>query len=480
MYRPASASRRSAMSHRSFVAFLLVASFGILFAGCGAEPETPSEVFRFTEDDVARFRQLARDAQQDLTGVQGTGGLVPRLDGFDEEGTDSGGEEDMPVLDLSNVQRYTQVRQGPSATGDNLYRVTNQFLNVRSAPQVTAEMLVRLDGGDMVKLVDFTDAAWAKVRLVDGTEGYVSTRYIAKVVPEHRMAEEKQAFEGMYFVDFGFLNVRGAPDVNSDKIGELPGQMIVRPLHIDDVWARIAFEGGEGYVAAEYLSPFLPRLVVRQEQYTLPILHYRLTQEEMLSAMGSHIDRLKQEGYTIRSFRAFRDLVLAQEERDIRLEPRTVLLAVSDVTPQSLGPVTDALLSNGVVATVFLRTQDLGLSGITDTDVRRLVANNFDVQSATHMGDDLRSLTNAQLELELKQSRQLLEERTGQDVYAVAYPWGGVNDRVIQMAAEAGYLFGLGASPQRTFARDDFLQLPGFLPSASMTGDDVLAFVRGE
>ena len=52
------------------IAFLLIASFGILFAGCGrtnikGPEDVDSEEFTFTEEDVARFRELSDDGDSE-------------------------------------------------------------------------------------------------------------------------------------------------------------------------------------------------------------------------------------------------------------------------------------------------------------------------------------------------------------------------------------------------------------------------------
>jgi peptidoglycan/xylan/chitin deacetylase (PgdA/CDA1 family) len=120
------------------------------------------------------------------------------------------------------------------------------------------------------------------------------------------------------------------------------------------------------------------------------------------------------------------------------------------------------------------------MNGITEKQVLTLLANGHDVQSGAHTGDDLRSLTNAQVELELKQSRKLLEDMTQKEIFAIAYPLGGVNSRVEEKAQEAGYLLGLGAAQDRTFQRSQLLNLPNFALSASSTAEDVLGLVKGE
>jgi len=462
--------RRRHLDTRSTVAFLLVACFGILFVGCGAPPpeKEPAEEFAFTEEDVARFRELVMEGEEGMPVVQ-----EPHLMA-EETGENSG----TPVLDLSQVSSYNAVRSGNS--GEDVYRVTNAFLNMRAEPKVTVEQVDRLVKGDVLTVLGFENAVWAHVRLPNAREGYVSTRYIAKMISEEGLAAEKEKFKGQYFVNFGFLNVRKDADAQSEKIGELQGQTLVKPLSMDAVWARIPFEGKEGYVAVEYLQPFLPNFLVRQQTYHLPVLQYRMDREGMGDVLVKHIGRLKQEGVHILTFRDFKDLLLSQEERDVRLEPKSVVLSVSGISASNIKDVSDILRASGVSATFFIGTNSIGADGITTQHLLTLIANGHDVQSAGHTGDDLRSYTNAQIDLELKQSRKLLEQATGKSVFAIAYPGGGVNDRVENLAAEAGYLLGVGSKPVPSFSRTELLQLPSYQVTSSMSDADVLSIVVGE
>lgn len=469
--RAAARSRRRShiTDSRSTVAFLLIACFGILFAGCGggvSEDKDPAEEFAFTEQDVEKFREL----------VMGDSGsqIVPTPHLVVEGST----EGDVPVLDLSEVAQFNAVRSVASEEG--VYRVTNDFLNMRTSPSVTAEQLARLERGETFTVMKFHDAAWAQVKLPNGREGYLSTRYIAKMTAEDRLPEEKAAFEGQYFVNFGFLNVRKEPDAQSDKIGELPGQAIVKPLSMDKVWARVPFEGKEGYIAVQYLQPFLPKFLVRQETYALPVLHYRMDTEGMQDILVKHIGKLKQNNVNILTFADFKDFLLRQEERDVRLDPNSVLLGISGMTASNHKEVSDILRASGVRATLFLHTRDIGINGITEQSLLTLLANGHDIQSGGHTGDDLRSYTNAQVSLELAQSRQILEQKTGKSVFAVAYPGGGVNERVEKMAAEAGYLLGVGSSPMPSFNRAQLLRMPSYQITTSMTEEDVLNIAQGE
>ncbi|MCK5018570.1 MAG: SH3 domain-containing protein [Candidatus Peribacteraceae bacterium] len=462
-------SARSA-NGSSVVAFLLVACFGILFAGCGSPPpeEGTADEFAFTEQDVARFRELVMEG--------GSGSSIqPHL--VSDEGSDTN-LSSLPVLDLSNIDTYRAIRGGASDGGD-IYRVTNEFVNIRSSASVTSSLVDRLKRGDRMELLAFPNAAWAKILLPNGSEGFVSSRYIAKATSGEELSAEKEKFAGQYFVNFGFLNVRSQPDADSEKLGELPSQAIVKPLSMDDVWARITFEGKEGYVAVQYLKSFTPNFLVQQRTYTLPVLHYNMERENIEDVLVQHIAKLKESGVRILTFADFSDILLKQQERDVRVDPNSIILCISGVDADSIKSVSDILHASNTDATFFLQTNLLGIDGISEKMILTLLANGNDIQSALHTGDDLRSLTNSQGELELKQSRQLLEEATSRPVNAVLYPLGGVNDRVQTLASDAGYLFGIGAENERIFKRDYLLQMPSFSILPTMTAEDVITIALG-
>ncbi|MDO8648290.1 MAG: SH3 domain-containing protein [Candidatus Peregrinibacteria bacterium] len=478
-------SPRSSRSSRSgpLVAFLLIASFGILFAGCGPiqgpEAVEPEE-FTFTEEDAMRFQELANEGE-DAVPLTGTKVLLS-VGGLTSTGTSPLDLPSPEALDLTLADTYEALRADTTGGTADTYRVTNEFVNIRSQPSVTSPLLERLEQGAALTLVEFVNAAWAKVSMAGGKQGYVSSRYIAKVTSDDRLAEEKKVFEGLYYVNFGFVNVRKDPDAQSEKLGELPGQAFVRPLSTDAVWARVPFEGKEGYVAIQYLSPFSPGFLVRQERYTLPILHYNIAEQGVIDAISRNVDALKRGGYRIITLRDFYDLVLRQELRDVRLDPKSVVIAVSGITPENVRALSDALNAKNVRATLFLQTQHLNLSGITEKTILTLVANGFDIQSGTHTGDDLRSLVDQRLALELEQSRAILEEMTKKPVFAIAYPQGGVNIRVMELAKKAGYLFGIAlpdpAKPKNTLTRAEFLSSPGTPVSSTLSDEEFLVLVQ--
>ncbi len=459
------------------IAFLLVASFGILFAGCGGS-QPGDEEFTFTEDDLADFQGITDDVSSEMA-TTGSGEtelpyILPLPSG-------SGATAGEVVLDLTKVPQYNAIRMG-TVSERNQYRVTNEFVNVRAAADSKSAFVAKVDRGGTVSVVSFPDASWAEVQLSDGKKGFVALRYLARVTSDDRLAEEKKQFEGQYYVNYAFVNVRQSPNQSSPKIGEIPGQRLVRPTSIQNGWAAVTFDGKSGYVSDDYLAPFLPSFQVRQETFELPILHYRLGQQtnELLTALSAHVKALKEQGYTFMTLRQFADLLEQQESRDVRLNPKSAVIAVSGISAENLQAVTDTLNTAGVDASLFFQTSTLGMSGVTEKQLLTLRANGHDVESAGHTGDDFRALTNAQATLELQQSRKLLEERAQTTVMAVAFPEGGVNDRIAMLASEAGYLLGLGEDSSRTFNRSDLLRLPGIVIFPTMTTEEVVKLATGK
>lgn len=468
-------SRRRYGSH-PLIGFLLVASFGILFAGCSGPQENPNDELVFTQEDIARFRNLAQSGE---TGTGPTGATVtPSLEPL-ESGSGARKEKTV-VLDLSNVETYTSMRAG-GAQAANVYQVTNDFLNIREKPSTGAAQVGRLVFGNSVELIAFVDSQWAQVK-AGNIEGYAAHKYLSKVTTEERLADEKKAFEGKYYVSYGFVNMRKEPKQESEKLVEIPGGTILRGVKVENGWGKVTYDGKEGYVSMQFLSSLLPNFIVRQETYELPVLHYQLTKDQsapLLAALSTHATALREKGYSFMTMKALRDLLTAQQSRDVRLDPKKVIIAISGVSQQNMRAVSDTLTTAAIPATLFIETENIGLSGITEKNLLTLMANGFDVQSGTHTGDDLRALTNAQVKLELEQSRKILEDYTKKPVFAVAYGQGGVNDRVAQIAADAGYLLGLGSDADRTFSRSQLLEIPALPIFPSMTVDEVVEFVTG-
>lgn len=468
------------MSRSSLTFFLLIVSFGILFAGCSQpEPDATFEEFTFSDSELQQVYELEGGSSSSAGTDDDT---VPSLSVPSLSVT---GSATTVLTETVNVTankekqaQYDALRTGVKDQSGNVYRVNNPFLNVRQGMNVGSALVVRLDQGEIVTVQDIPNAEWAKVKLADGKEGYVAFRYLAKLTTEQKLPEEKKQFEGKYYVDFQFLNIRKDTSTQSEKIAELPGQAIIKPISMNGEWARVNYNGKEGYVSTQYLKPFQPVYLVRQDEYRLPILQYSADDTAAIGTMPRHVTALKATGKRIVTLKTLYDIVLQQETRDARISPDVIVIVITGVNAKNVNAVSEAVENAGVSATLFLQTKDVGLAGITEKTVLNLLANGNELQSAGHTGDDLRSMTDSQVMLELGQSKKLIEELTKREVYSVVYPKGGVNDRVMAKAAELGYLFGLSLSPDSKFSRIQFLRLPTLMVSPGMSADDIVKLTK--
>lgn len=458
---------------------LLPLAAAILLTGCSSTSDDGDKEFVFTADDAARFDQLVRNSDDGTGAVLG---MVPSSSSSSLSGSGvvltalqpSATGAILTAIDPTLVARYNALRAEADSDGKDRVTVTNSFVNLRERADKGSALLAQINQGTVLDLVELPSASWARVRTTAGLEGYVSLQYVSMLVSSDKLDEVKKRYEGLYFVDFAFLNVRTAPDKTAEKIGELPGDSFVRPLSVNGDWAQVPFNGKTGYVSTQYLKPFLPPMTVRQESFKVPVLQYNASQQGILEALGNHLAQLKKDGVTLLTLREFADLL----EKQATIPAKAAILTVIGATPTTLGPVTQKIAAAGETATVFVQTKDIGLSGITQQTVTALVRQGFELGTAGHTGDDLRSLTDAQLDLELRQSRQLLSE-AGASVLSIAYPQTGVNDRVMQHAAAAGYLFGVGGSPERSFRRSQLLKLPSLPITSSMLPEEVSRVVTG-
>jgi peptidoglycan/xylan/chitin deacetylase (PgdA/CDA1 family)/uncharacterized protein YgiM (DUF1202 family) len=454
-----------AMKRFSFTIFSL-----LLLTSCGGGSKGGFDEFTFTAEDAAEISALL-DQIESEDGSRNGSGVIPIV-----------GEDEEVVLNVADAHRFDPLRTSLDAVGEDTFRVTNTFLNVRSEASIHSRLVDELKKGARVKVLSFPNASWAEVELLDGRKGFVSRSYIAQVVSDVELPEIKKKYEGMYAVDFRFLNVRDAPSAQGHKLGELQSQQIIKPIAFHEDWARIEFEGKEGFVSAQYLRPFAPTFIVRQERFNLPMLRYRADETSIADTLVKHLAYLKSQNKRLMTLRDFYDLLLQQEEKDVRLPLGSVLLLVTDVTAETIKEVSDALRASGARASIFLASSAIESGEISPQTVKSLVANGNDVQSSGHTGEDLRAMTNTAVQREFARSREILENVTGKDVFAVVYPSGGVNDRIVDQAVQTGYLFGLTLTPETGdgIDRSQFLRMPSNLITEATSEDALAIIVRGE
>lgn len=153
----------------------------------------------------------------------------------------------------------------------------------------------------------------------------------------------------------------------------------------------------------------------------------------------------------------------------------------------------------GVPATIFLTTgfidrepaalarfrELLGADDLTPlswTEVDELAAEGIEIGAHTRTHPNLMRLGPHEVERELRESKSRLEDRLGAPVLSVAYPFGKegrhFGPAVVDLARDAGYLYGGAVLSRGVRAGDDPLTIPRLLGDGSRA--DLEAKVRGD
>ncbi len=161
-------------------------------------------------------------------------------------------------------------------------------------------------------------------------------------------------------------------------------------------------------------------------QYTL--------REQQLRA---HLAFLKTEGYVVEGFEELE----ARLRLGLRVAPRYVVLTFDD-GHESLMAAADVLAGCCCQATFFItRDMSLNRSGfIRERQIRELRSRGFSLgtHGTTHRG--LTFMPEGRCVEELKESKEWLEDVTGERIRYMAAPGGFINRRILKLAHEHGYV----------------------------------------
>ena len=133
------------------------------------------------------------------------------------------------------------------------------FLNVRSAPATSAQLLGSFAPGDDITITGKTSNGWYRCRIFGGQIGYVSGDYVADIraatTPHYTAAVEDMDAHGRANVST-FLNVRSEPSTAGVILGAFaPGDDITITGKTSNGWYRCRIFGGQiGYVSGDFVQ----------------------------------------------------------------------------------------------------------------------------------------------------------------------------------------------------------------------------------
>lgn len=158
--------------------------------------------------------------------------------------------------------------------------------------------------------------------------------------------------------------------------------------------------------------------------------------------------------------------VLSLEEAFNALEDgsaprRSVVLTFDDAWADNHAHVLPALLEHAIPATLYVPSRLLGRPGhLSLSQLMAMVEGGIVVGAHSRTHPDLRTCSRAELDAEVRGSRQDLEDILGRPVESFSYPAGLHDDRVIDAVASAGYRSAVTTSRGWLRKRSDRLRIP--------------------
>ena len=175
------------------------------------------------------------------------------LSDYLSESTEDVVEETEPVETQPPEPEYFEDDRG------NVYTVTNEEVevemdvNMRKGPTKGYASVTILKSGQTVTRIGVGENGWSKLRLSDGSEGYVASYYLTPV----KTPVYTEVSETVYLTQDA--NVRTGPTIRREQVGEVKKNVAILRIGIgSDGWSKVIYDGEEAYIYSMYLTTVSP------------------------------------------------------------------------------------------------------------------------------------------------------------------------------------------------------------------------------
>lgn len=161
------------------------------------------------------------------------------------------------ITGTARIDAQGNVEGAPPAGSTGLGKTTGKVY-LRKGPGTSYEGLAVLKADAELTLYGISNG-WYKVKLSDGSEGYVSSKYVAitrsytsAAAPASSGATGEQSTgKGVTTTD---VNFRQGPATSAKKLGRIPSGSSVTLYGMDGDWYRAEYSGTKGYIYAKYIK----------------------------------------------------------------------------------------------------------------------------------------------------------------------------------------------------------------------------------
>lgn len=136
-------------------------------------------------------------------------------------------------------------------TNLGIANVESGNLNVRAVPGTDGKLVGKMPKGAACEIVEVTEDGWAHI-LSGDVDGYVSMDYL--YIGADAKMRALELIRTVAVVNGDSVNVRDEASLDSSVLTQVPKGEEMEILEVLDKWVKVAIDGDEGYVSADYVT----------------------------------------------------------------------------------------------------------------------------------------------------------------------------------------------------------------------------------
>lgn len=152
--------------------------------------------------------------------------------------------------------KFDNVKSNSTPSTFDVTGITLDYLNVRTGPATTYKVITVLDINTIVNIIDNSNTNWAKIKLNDGTVGFVSKSYLKinyandnNSIDEYKVVKTKTTATSL-----DYLNIRTGAGLTYKVILTVAPNTVMTVLDNSNAnWAKVQLSNGTvGYCSKQY------------------------------------------------------------------------------------------------------------------------------------------------------------------------------------------------------------------------------------
>ena len=149
----------------------------------------------------------------------------------------------------------------PAAAFAEKATVTGSEVNVRTGPGMSFAVFTGIPEGTEVEVLNRSDPYWYLVSW-DGSNGYVSSEYLALDSSEPTAAITASQESSPGYINAMYVTFRSGPDTSSTVLGTYSSGKTLTITGVSGEWTSVNIDGKDGFVYSQYVSAGSPSAAV--------------------------------------------------------------------------------------------------------------------------------------------------------------------------------------------------------------------------